>query len=127
MHFFSTWIDDLSNYCITHRTQFDVPIIKSLHTDRGGEYTGDVFEKHLSERGTAHMMPAHDSSAQNGKAERKNRTLLDDARSMIAGASDLPKSLWVDAVSYSTWLRNRLVPSGALDVRVGCGTKLARS
>ena len=91
LHFFSTWIDDHSKYCITHlqhrknqtlekyklveatyKTQFNVLTIKNLHTDRGGEYMGDDFKNHLSKRGTAHTMPAHDSSAQNGVTERKN-------------------------------------------------------
>jgi hypothetical protein len=97
----------------TYKTQFNVPVIKTLHTDQGGEYTGSDFENHLSKRGTAHTMPAHDSSDQNGKAECRGQALLDDAWSMLAGASDLPKSLWADAISYSTWLRNRLLPAGA--------------
>ncbi|GMP88730.1 hypothetical protein CsSME_00040608 [Camellia sinensis var. sinensis] len=42
----------------------------------------------------------------NGVAEKKNRTILDIARSMLKGKG-LPKQFWAEAVSYAVYLLNR--------------------
>lgn len=46
------------------------------------------------------------SPAQNGIAERLNRTLLEHARAMLF-AKNLPKILWPEAVSYACYIKNR--------------------
>ncbi|KAF7376711.1 Transcription factor [Mycena sanguinolenta] len=56
--------------------------------------------------GTHHRVTVHDSSTQNGKAERVLQTLLAHARAMLHLAS-LPAFLWLEAVSHAAWLRNR--------------------
>jgi hypothetical protein len=48
---------------------------------------------------------------QNGAAERLNRTLLDKVRSMPAD-SGLPKSLWAEALTTASYVRNRSPVSG---------------
>ena len=44
---------------------------------------------------------------QNGKAKRKNRTLMDVARSMLKTAN-LPNTFWEEAVATACYLQNRL-------------------
>ncbi|KAL0428049.1 UNVERIFIED_CONTAM: Copia protein [Sesamum latifolium] len=46
-------------------------------------------------------------SDQNGVAERRNRTLLDMVRSMMA-SSKLPKSLWIEALKTAVYILNRV-------------------
>jgi len=49
-------------------------------------------------RMTSHNFSAPRTPQQNEVVERKNRTLEDMAKTLIC-ESDLPKSLWVDAIN----------------------------
>ena len=49
---------------------------------------------------------------QNGVAERMNRTLLENVRCMLSNAG-LDKKFWAKAVSYASYLVNRL-PSAVI-------------
>nr|GEY60600.1 retrotransposon protein, putative, Ty1-copia subclass [Tanacetum cinerariifolium] len=67
--------------------------IKSLRSDRGGEYISQEFLDHLKEnRIIAHRTPLY-TPQNNGVSERRNRTLLDMVRSMMSQTT-LPKSFW---------------------------------
>ncbi|CDO71000.1 hypothetical protein BN946_scf184844.g4 [Trametes cinnabarina] len=80
--------------------------IKTIQSDRGGEYTSREFVEHLEKHGTTRRLTIHDSPQQNGKAERLNRTLVEHARALLFDAH-LPKFLWGEAVLHACWLRNR--------------------
>ena len=86
--------------------------IAILGSDRGGEFTSTEFNTHLENAGTVRHLTVHDSPASNGIAECANRTHLDGARAML-DESQLPKSLWAEAVSHHVWIRNR-VPTRSL-------------
>jgi len=58
------------------RTQHEAKI-KVLHSDRGGEYTGEEFVLHLQQNGTKQKLTVHDTPQHNGVAERLNRTILE--------------------------------------------------
>jgi hypothetical protein len=47
----------------------------------------------------------HDTSEQNGIAERLNRTLLEHACAMLFTAG-LPRFLWLEAVRHAVYLKN---------------------
>nr|GEV58317.1 hypothetical protein [Tanacetum cinerariifolium] len=65
--------------------------IKSLHSDRRGEYISQEFLDHLKEHGIiAHCTPPYPPQ-HNGVSERGNRTLLDIVRSMMSQTT-LPMS-----------------------------------
>ncbi|KAL8123290.1 hypothetical protein AgCh_011313 [Apium graveolens] len=64
--------------------------IKSLRSDRGGEYLLGEFREYLSENGIESQLTAPGKPQQNGVAERRNQTLLESVRSMMS-YSDLPK------------------------------------
>ncbi|GJW29340.1 retrotransposon protein, putative, ty1-copia subclass [Tanacetum coccineum] len=65
--------------------------IKSLCSDRGGEYMSHEFLDHLKEHGIiAHRTPPY-TPQHNGVSERRNRTLLDMVRFMMSQTT-LPKS-----------------------------------
>ena len=67
--------------------------IKTLFTDRGGEYTSKEFEEYFAKKGTKHRLTVHDTPEQNGVAEQLNRTLVEKSRAMLI-ESNLPKILW---------------------------------
>ena len=46
--------------------------IKTLFTDRGGEYTSKEFKEYLAKKGTKYRLIVHDTPEQNGVAERLN-------------------------------------------------------
>nr|GEX46206.1 hypothetical protein [Tanacetum cinerariifolium] len=67
--------------------------IKSLRSDRGGEYMSQEFLDHLKEHGIiAHRTPPY-TPQHNGVSERRNITLLDMVRSMMSQTT-IPKSFW---------------------------------
>ena len=85
--------------------QWDV-CIKTLFTDRGGEYTSKEFKEYLAEKGTKHRLTVHDTPEQNGVAEQLNRTLVEKSRAMLI-ESNLPKSLWGYAILHANYIKNR--------------------
>ncbi|CAA7268571.1 unnamed protein product [Cyclocybe aegerita] len=80
--------------------------VKVLHSDRGGEYTGKEFVVHLKARSTARKQTVHDTPAQNGVAERRNRIIMERVR-VLLHSSGLPKFLWGEAARHVVWLLNR--------------------
>ena len=92
--------------------------IKTLFTDRGGEYTSKEFEEYLAKKGTKHRLTVHDTPEQNGVAERLNRTLVEKSRAMLI-ESNLPKSLWGYAILHANYIKNRM-HTRSLPDNVGC-------
>ena len=80
--------------------------IKTLFTDRGGEYTSKEIEEYLAKKGTKHRLTVHDTPEQNGVAERLNYTLVEKSRAMLI-ESNLPKSLWGYAILHANYIKNR--------------------
>jgi transposase InsO family protein len=54
-----------------------------LRTDRGGEYISNEFQSFCKESGIRKQFTARYTPQQNGVAERKNRTIMEMARSML--------------------------------------------
>ncbi|KAG7599301.1 Integrase catalytic core [Arabidopsis suecica] len=87
--------------------------IKRLRTDGGGEFLSREFIKLCQESGIHHEITTPYSPQQNGIAERRNRTLVEMARSMIE-EKKLSNKFWAEAIATSTYLENRL-PSKSLE------------
>uniref|UniRef100_A0ACD5Z493 Uncharacterized protein n=1 Tax=Avena sativa TaxID=4498 RepID=A0ACD5Z493_AVESA len=87
--------------------------IKILRTDRGGEYTSGILDDFCKEHGIVHQYTLAYTPQQNGVAERRNRTLMDMVRSMMA-YSDLPLSFWGEALHTAVYLLNNS-PSKAIN------------
>ena len=83
--------------------------IKTLRSDRGGEYLDLDFRDYLIEHGITSQLSAPGMPQQNGVAERRNRTLLDMTRSMMSFAT-LSLSFWGYAVKTALYILN-VVPS----------------
>jgi len=86
--------------------------IKTLRSDRGGEYLLGEFEDFLKEEGIFSQLTAPGTPQQNGVSERRNRTLLDMVRSMMSYSS-LPDSFWGYALETAAYILNQ-VPSKAV-------------
>nr|AAO20078.1 putative polyprotein [Oryza sativa Japonica Group] len=91
---------------------------KFIRTDNGGEYINNEFSSFLSSEGILHQTSCPDTPPQNGVAERKNRHLLETARSLMY-AMNVPKFLWSEAVMTATYLINR-TPSRILGMKTPC-------
>ena len=77
--------------------------IKSLCSDRGGEYMSIEFVYFLKEHEILSQFSAPGTPQQNGVVERRNRTLLDMVRSMMS-LSTLPLSFWGYALETSAYI-----------------------
>lgn len=82
--------------------------VKRLRTDNGGEFLGEGLRGFLAKKGIIHERTAPYSPAQNGVAERMNRTLVEAARSMLT-ESKLPQEFWAEAMNTAAYVRNRCI------------------
>ena len=86
--------------------QHNLPILV-IRSDNGSEFKNYTLNGFLGDEGIRHQYSAAYTPQQNGVAERKNRTLLDMARSMLAEFKS-PQYLWAEAVSTACHSSNRL-------------------
>ena len=82
-----------------------------VRTDNGSEYINSTLATFFKEKGVIHQTTVRYTPEQNGKAERLNRTLLDRVRAMLED-SKLPKTLWAEAATTASYLRNRAPAAG---------------
>ena len=80
-------------------------ILKTLHTDNGGEFLSE-FGRYLRSEGIQHELTVPRTLQQNGVAERLNRTLLEKVRSMLIDQK-IPHAFWAGALATSVYLKNR--------------------
>jgi transposase InsO family protein len=80
--------------------------IKTLQSDNGGEYKSQAFMNFCEDHGIARQFTNSYTPEQNGIFERKNRTLVESARSMLQTAK-LPNSIWADAIATACHIQNR--------------------
>jgi hypothetical protein len=93
------------------QNQYNVNV-KILRSDNGTEYVNKAFDSFLSSHGILHQTTCVNTAEQNGVAERKNRHLLEVARSLMF-TMNVPKFLWGEAVKTAAYLINRM-PSRVL-------------
>ncbi|KAJ7957455.1 Retrovirus-related Pol polyprotein from transposon TNT 1-94 [Quillaja saponaria] len=86
-------------------------VIKSLRSDRGGEFTSNEFNIFCETQGIRHPLTVPMTPQQNGVAERKNRTILNMARCLLK-SKNMPKEFWAEAVSCAVYLSNRCPTKG---------------
>ena len=79
----------------------------AIRSDNGSEFKNYTLNDFLSEEGIRHQYSAAYTPQQNGVAERKNRTLMDMARTMLAEYKS-PYNFWAEAISTACHSANRL-------------------
>ena len=102
------------NFYAYVKNHFNVQV-QVIRTDNGTEYVNKGFGGFLSEQGIFHQTSCPDTPPQNGVAERKNRHILEVARSLMF-TMNVPKFLWSEAVMTATYLINRM-PSRILSMK----------
>ncbi|KAI3691773.1 hypothetical protein L6452_31575 [Arctium lappa] len=80
--------------------------VKFLRTDNGTKFKNNKVEEYLESVGISHQYSAARTPQQNGVVERRKRTLVEVARTMLSH-SNLPLFLWAEAVSTACYTQNR--------------------
>jgi hypothetical protein len=81
--------------------------VKKIRSDNGSEFKNLQVEEFLEEEGIKHEFSAPYTPQQNGVVERKSRTLIDMARTML-GEYKTPERFWSEAVNIACHAINRL-------------------
>ncbi|KAJ9562289.1 hypothetical protein OSB04_007449 [Centaurea solstitialis] len=80
--------------------------VQVIHTDNGTEFKNRKLDSFLDSVGITHTFSAARTPQQNGVVERKNRTLVEAARTMLT-FSKLPLHFWAEAVASACFTQNR--------------------
>ena len=80
--------------------------LRTLRTDRGGEFTSGSFTAYCAELGMERHLTAPYSPQQNGVVERRNQTIVGMARSLLK-AKKVPGEFWGEAVTTAVFILNR--------------------
>jgi hypothetical protein len=81
--------------------------IKKIRSDNGTKFKNSQIEGFLEEEGIKHEFSSPYTPQQNGVVERKNRTLLDMARTML-DEYKTPDRFWAEAINTACYSINRL-------------------
>lgn len=126
--YFVTFIDVHSRYCeisfIKQKSEVAKKLIeyvervktkfgkkpKVIRSDRGGEYTCNEVQTYLRQEGIKFQCTVGYAPEQNGIAERKNRSLMEGARTVLFDAG-MSKCWWAEAVQTVNYVHNRVVTS----------------
>jgi transposase InsO family protein len=81
--------------------------IKKIRSDNGTEFKNSQIKGFLEEEGIKHEFSSPYTPQQNGVVERKNRTLLDMARTML-DEYNTPDQFWAEAINTACYSINHL-------------------
>ncbi|KAI3770544.1 hypothetical protein L6452_01680 [Arctium lappa] len=82
--------------------------VKVVRSDNGTEFKNNTLQDFYDSQGIQQQFSAARTPQQNGVVERRNRTLVEAARSMLA-YSGLPLSHWAEEVSTACHTQNRSI------------------
>ncbi|GJX02968.1 putative ribonuclease H-like domain-containing protein [Tanacetum coccineum] len=82
--------------------------VKTIRCDNGTEFKNRDIIELCGSKGIKREYSNARTPQQNGVAERKNRTLIEAARTMLAD-SFLPNTFWAEAVSTACYVLNRVL------------------
>nr|ABF96984.1 retrotransposon protein, putative, Ty1-copia subclass [Oryza sativa Japonica Group] len=111
-----TWVFFLHDKCIVAelfkkfakraQNEFSCTLVK-IRSDNGSKFKNTNIEDYCDDLSIKHELSATYSPQQNGVVERKNRTLIEMARTMLDeyGVSD---SFWAEAINTACHATNRL-------------------
>nr|GEW09295.1 retrovirus-related Pol polyprotein from transposon TNT 1-94 [Tanacetum cinerariifolium] len=77
-----------------------------IRTDNGTEFKNYVLKEYFDSVGIPHQMSSVRTPQQNGVVERRNRTLVEAARTMLI-FSHAPLFLWAEAIATACFTQNR--------------------
>nr|GEV67432.1 retrovirus-related Pol polyprotein from transposon TNT 1-94 [Tanacetum cinerariifolium] len=119
-------VDDYSRYTWFHflKTKDEMPevienflkkiyvrllaLVIIVHTDNGTEFKNHALKEYFDSVGITHESSAAKTPQQNGVVERRNRTLVEAARTMLI-FSHAPLFLWAEAIANTCYTQNRSI------------------
>nr|GEZ99585.1 hypothetical protein [Tanacetum cinerariifolium] len=91
------------------KTQVNLQLqVQRVGTDNGTEFRNRTLAQFFDEVGITQQFSAARTPQQNGFVERRNRTLVKAARTMLTFAN-LPSSLWAEAIATTCFIQNCLI------------------
>ncbi|GKA31640.1 retrovirus-related pol polyprotein from transposon TNT 1-94 [Tanacetum coccineum] len=97
----------LKDFLTMIQRNLQAPVI-SVRTDRGTEFLNKTLNAFFKEEGIEHQTSTPRTPEQNGVVERRNRTLVEAARTMLS-ASKLPLFFWAEAIATACYTQNRSI------------------
>nr|GEY66877.1 hypothetical protein [Tanacetum cinerariifolium] len=85
-----------------------VASVNEKKTDNRTEFVNQTLREYYEKVGISHEIFIARSSLQNGVVERRNHTLIEDARTMLIYAK-APLFLWAEAVATACYTQNRSI------------------
>ncbi|GJW02378.1 putative ribonuclease H-like domain-containing protein [Tanacetum coccineum] len=82
--------------------------VKIIKSDNGTEFKNKVMDDFCREKGIKREYIVARTPQQNGVAKRRNKTLIEAARTILAD-SKLPTIFWVEAVSTACYVQNMVL------------------
>ncbi|WVZ84001.1 LOW QUALITY PROTEIN: hypothetical protein U9M48_031085 [Paspalum notatum var. saurae] len=79
--------------------------MRAIRSDNGGEFRNSRFEYFRRDLGLEHQFSSPYTPPQNGVVERKNRTLVEMARTML-DEHRTPRRFWAEAVNTACYIAN---------------------
>ena len=110
-----TWVlflhskDETPQLVIDHIKRIELDskfLVRAIRSDNGTEFKNSVLNDFCSDKGITRQFSAPRTPQQNGVVERKNRTLIEAARTMLS-ESRLPIYFWAEAVNTACYTQNR--------------------
>nr|GEU47901.1 putative reverse transcriptase domain-containing protein [Tanacetum cinerariifolium] len=83
------------------------PVI-TVRTDKGTEFLNKTLNVFFTEEGIEHQNSTARTPEQNGVVERRNRTLVEAARTMLS-VLKLPLFFWAEAIATACYTQNRSI------------------
>ncbi|GKC45146.1 putative ribonuclease H-like domain-containing protein [Tanacetum coccineum] len=109
--FFLATKDETSGILKTFITEIENQLdhkVKVIRSDNGTEFKNSVMNQFYEMKGIKREFSVARTPQQNGVAERKNRTLIEAARTMLVD-SKLPTTFWAEAVNTACYVLNRVL------------------
>nr|GFC15813.1 hypothetical protein [Tanacetum cinerariifolium] len=87
--------------------------VRVVRTDKGTEFLNQTLHTYFAAEGIHHQMSVARTPEQNGVVERRNRTLVEAARTMLSAAK-VPLFFWAEAIATACFTQNRslIIPHG---------------
>nr|GEY97640.1 retrovirus-related Pol polyprotein from transposon TNT 1-94 [Tanacetum cinerariifolium] len=133
-------IDDYSRYTWTHflRSKDETPEVlidflrlvqrglyaqvRIVRTDKGTKFLNKTLHAFFAFEGILHQTSVAQTPEQNGVIERRNRTLVEAARTMLSAAK-APLFFWAEEIATACFTQNRSLEKGDACIFVGYSTQ----
>ncbi|GJR88847.1 putative ribonuclease H-like domain-containing protein [Tanacetum coccineum] len=109
--FFLATKDETSGILKTFITEIENQLdykVKVIRSDNGTEFKNSVMNQFCEMKGIKREFSVSRTPQQNSIAERRNRTLIEAARTMLVD-SKLPTTFWAEAVNTACYVLNRVL------------------